>query len=185
MAKISPLMIAPPVVFAALAGLFFVGMQRENPNELPSMLINKDAPSVATLLPLADTPLLQDDTLRESGLKLVNFWGTWCVACRAEHPMLLKIEDILPVTLHGVNFDDTRAKAEAYLEEEGNPFTRLGEDVSDKVKIDWGVYGAPETFLIDANGKVLLRHAGPITERVIETTLGPAIEKALAEQAGS
>ncbi|SHI82187.1 cytochrome c biogenesis protein CcmG, thiol:disulfide interchange protein DsbE [Shimia gijangensis] len=185
MAKISPLMLAPPVLFAGLAALFFVGMQRENPNDLPSMLINKDAPSVAALVPLADTPLLKDEVLRESGLKLVNFWGTWCVACRAEHPTLLVIEDLLPVTLHGVNFDDTKAKAEAYLQEEGNPFTTLGEDISDKTKIDWGVYGAPETFLIDENGKVLMRHAGPITERVIETTLGPAIEKALARQSGS
>lgn len=185
MAKISPLMIAPPVVFAGLAALFFVGMQRENPNDLPSMLINKDAPSVAALQPLSNTPLLTDDVLREPGLKLVNFWGTWCVACRAEHPTLLKIEELLPVTLHGVNFDDTKPKAEAYLREEGNPFTTLGEDVTDKTKIDWGVYGAPETFLIDESGKVLLRHAGPITSRVIETTLGPAIEKALARQAGS
>ena len=185
MAKISPLMIAPPVVFAGLAALFFVGMQRENPDELPSMLINKQAPSVAALSPLAETPLLQDETLRGEGLKLVNFWGTWCVACRVEHPMLLELEDRLPVTLHGVNFDDTKAKAEAYLRDEGNPFTTLGEDISDKVKIDWGVYGAPETFLVDANGKVLLRIAGPLTERVLETTLGPAVEKALAAQPGS
>lgn len=182
MAKVSPLMLAPPVIFAGLAALFFIGMQRENPNDLPSMLINKDAPSVATLQPLADTPLLTDEVLQGAGLKLVNFWGTWCVACRAEHPTLLKIEDLLPVTLHGVNFDDTKPKAEAYLRQEGNPFTTLGEDVSDKTKIDWGVYGAPETFLIDENGKVLLRHAGPITARVIETTLGPAIEKALERQ---
>nr|WP_319948837.1 DsbE family thiol:disulfide interchange protein [uncultured Shimia sp.] len=179
MAKISPLMMAPPAIFAGLAALFFIGMSRENPNDLPSMLIQKSAPSVSALQPLLDTPLLTDEVLAQPGLKLVNFWGTWCVACRAEHPTLLKIEDLLPVTLHGVNFDDTKAKAEAYLLEDGNPFTTLGEDVTDKTKIDWGVYGAPETFLIDGNGTVLLRIAGPITERVIERTLGPAVQKAM------
>lgn len=181
MAKISPLMIAPPAIFAGLAALFYIGMNRENPDELPSMLINKPAPSVAGLSPLSDTPLLTDEVLKGPGIKLVNFWGTWCVACRAEHPTLLVIEDLLPVTLHGVNFDDTKAKAEAYLAADGNPFTTLGEATTTRTKIDWGVYGAPETFVIDEDGTVLMRYAGPITSRVIETTLAPVIRQALAD----
>ncbi|MCW8841913.1 MAG: DsbE family thiol:disulfide interchange protein [Rhodobacteraceae bacterium] len=181
MAKISPLMIAPPAIFAGLAALFFIGMNRENPDELPSMLIGKPAPTVEGLQPLSGTPLLTDEVLQGPGIKLVNFWGTWCVACRAEHPTLLVIEDILPVTLHGVNFDDTKAKAEKYLAEDGNPFTTLGEATTTRTKIDWGVYGAPETFIVDEDGTVLYRFAGPITSRVIETTIGPIVAKALAD----
>ncbi|MBA84068.1 DsbE family thiol:disulfide interchange protein [Thalassobius sp. S69A] len=188
MAKFSPLMVAPPLIFAGLAAMFVLGMNRENPDVLPSQLIDKQAPAL-TLTAFEGTPLLTDEVVRQPGLKLVNFWGTWCVACRAEHPMLLRIEDLLPVTLHGVNFDETIEGApEKYLAEEGNPFTTLGKDLSKATKIDWGVYGAPETFLIDKDGNVLLRIAGPLTQRVMESTLVPAVQKALAaetEQGGS
>lgn len=183
MAKFSPLMIAPPVIFAGLAAMFVLGMGRENPNELPSQLIQKDAPKL-TLTAFEGTPLLTDEVVREPGLKLVNFWGTWCVACRAEHPNLLRLSELLkmPMPLHGVNFDETVAGApEKYLAEEGNPFTTLGKDLSKRTKIDWGVYGAPETFLIDENGKVLLRIAGPLTQRVIDQTLMPAIQQAMGQ----
>jgi len=177
MAKISPLMLAPPLVFAGLAALFFVGVNRENPDELPSTRIGKPAPTV-TLDVLAGAPLLTDAVLREPGIKMVNFWGTWCVACRAEHPTLLWINDNLDIPLHGVNFDDETARAELYLAEEGNPFTAQGEDTQSKTKIDWGVYGAPETFIVDGEGTVLMRYAGPITSRVLNETILPFIRKA-------
>lgn len=176
MAKLSPMMIAPPAIFAGLAALFFIGMNRENPNELPSTRINKPAPAV-TLEPLGDKVLLTTDVVKDGEIKLINFWGTWCVACRQEHPMLLKLEDKLGIKIHGVNFDDTQARALAYLEEEGDPFATVGEDTHGKTKIDWGVYGAPETFLLDQNGVVVLRIAGPITERVVAERLRPALEK--------
>ena len=179
MAKVSPMMIAPPVVFAALAGLFLWGMTREDPNALPSQLIGKPVPQV-TLEKLGETPLLTDAVLAEPTVKLVNFWGTWCVACRAEHPTLLWMHDNLDVPLHGINFDDTTERALAYLERDGNPFVTLGEAKTARTKIDWGVYGAPETFIIDADGKVVMRFAGPITQRVLEETILPAIEKAKA-----
>jgi len=177
MAKISPLMLAPPLVFAGLAALFFVGVNRENPDELPSTRIGKPAPAV-TLDVLAGEPLLTDAVLREPGIKMVNFWGTWCVACRAEHPTLLWINDNLDIPLHGVNFDDETARAELYLAEEGNPFTAQGDDTQSKTKIDWGVYGAPETFIVDGEGTVLMRYAGPITSRVLNETILPFIRKA-------
>lgn len=129
---------------------------------------------------LGETPLLTDEVLAENTVKLVNFWGTWCVACRAEHPTLLWMRDNLDVPLHGVNFDDTTARALAYLEKDGNPFATLGEAKTARTKIDWGVYGAPETFIIDAEGKVVLRWAGPITQRVLQENILPAIEKARA-----
>jgi len=177
MAKFSPLMAAPPLVFAGLAALFFIGVNRENPDELPSTRIGKPAPTI-TLEPLAGNPLLSDAVLREPGIKMVNFWGTWCVACRAEHPTLLWINENLDIPLHGVNFDDETARAVAYLRDEGNPFAALGEDTQSKTKIDWGVYGAPETFIIDGDGTVLMRYAGPITSRVLNETILPFIRKA-------
>lgn len=179
MAKLSPMMVAPPVIFAALAGLFLWGMTREGGDVLPSTLIGKPVPKV-TLEKLGETPLLTDEVLAAPGVKLVNFWGTWCVACRAEHPTLLWMRDNLDVPVHGINFDDTSERALAYLERDGNPFAALGEAKTARTKIDWGVYGAPETFIIDAEGKVVMRWAGPITKRVYEETIGPAIVKAKA-----
>lgn len=172
-------MFAPPLVFAGLAALFFVGMARDNPDELPSTRVGKPAPTV-TLDVLAGQPLLTDEVLRAPGIKMVNFWGTWCVACRAEHPTLLWINENLDIPLHGVNFDDETHRAEAYLAEEGNPFTTQGEDTQSRTKIDWGVYGAPETFIIDGNGTVLKRYAGPITQRVLNETILPFIRAAEA-----
>lgn len=174
---ISPLMILPPLVFAALAGLFLWGMWRDDPDVLPSQLVGKAVPPV-DLAQLGDTPLLTDEILAAPGVKLVNFWGTWCVACRAEHPTLLWMRDNLDVPVHGINFDDTQARALAYLARDGNPFAALGEATSARTKIDWGVYGAPETFIIDGDGVVRMRYAGPITKRVLEETILPAIEAA-------
>jgi cytochrome c biogenesis protein CcmG/thiol:disulfide interchange protein DsbE len=171
------MMAAPPLAFAALAALFWFGMNRENPDELPSQLVGKPVPPVE-LVQLGETPLLTDAVLAQPGVKLVNFWGTWCVACRAEHPTLMWMHDNLDVPLHGINFDDTTAKALKYLAEEGNPFAALGEAKTARTKIDWGVYGAPETFIIDGNGTVLLRWAGPITQRVLRENILPVIEAA-------
>lgn len=177
MAKLSPMMIAPPVIFAAFVALAAVGMMRDGPETLPSTRIGKPAPPVQ-LEQLGETPLLTDALLHADNVKLVNFWGTWCVACRAEHPTLLWMHDNLDVPLYGVNFDDTTAHALAYLAEDGNPFAALGEAKTSHTKIDWGVYGAPETFVIDGNGIVVLRFPGPITQRVLKETILPAIEAA-------
>ena len=175
--KFSLMMVLPPLIFIGVAALFFFGMHREDPETLPSTRIDKPAPSV-DLAPLAGMPLLTDEVLHEPGVKLVNFWGTWCVACRLEHPQLLRMAGELGITLHGVNYNDEPARAEAYLEREGNPFTALGEDKTGRTKIDWGVYGAPETFVIDGDGVVRLRFAGPITEDILRHTILPAIEAA-------
>ncbi|MBN2905913.1 MAG: DsbE family thiol:disulfide interchange protein [Rhodobacteraceae bacterium] len=170
-------MILPPVIFAALAVLFYIGVSRDDPNALPSTMIGRAAPAMQ-LDPLADVALLDDAVLREPGVKLVNFWGTWCVACRAEHPQLLHMANEMGITIHGVNYNDTPERATAYLAREGNPFTALGEDTTGRTKIDWGVYGAPETFVVDGQGVIRLRHAGPITEDVLERVILPAIAAA-------
>lgn len=170
------LILLPPLLFLALAGLFWAGMQREDPTALPSALQGQAAPPLS-LTPLADLPPLSDDILRAPGVKLVNFWASWCAPCRAEHPILVEIA-AQGVPIHGVNYKDDPAKAQAFLAELGNPFTTIGADATGRSAIDWGLYGVPETFVIDGNGTVVLRFAGPITRQELERKIQPAIDKA-------
>lgn len=176
MARVSLFMLAPPVIFAGLATLFYVGMQREDPDALPSVRIDKPAPPM-TLGTLGGEPGFSDDTLNGPGVKLVNYWASWCAPCRAEHPTLeaLAAEGI---PIYGINYKDDPAKALAFLNELGNPYSGLGTDDSGRTAIDWGVYGVPETFVIDRDGKVVFRFAGPITRRALEEKVRPAINAA-------
>jgi cytochrome c biogenesis protein CcmG/thiol:disulfide interchange protein DsbE len=176
MAKISPLMIAPPLVFAGLAVMFLVGMQRENPNELPTALAGKPAPAVQTIA-LSDLPGFTDETLRDGQVKLVNFWASWCAPCRVEHPNLEALAD-QGVPIYGVNYKDKPEAALKFLAELGNPYVGIGQDDTGRMGLNWGVYGVPETYVIDGEGRILMRHAGPITQRVIEGELGATLKAA-------
>lgn len=176
MAKVSPLVVLPPLVFVALAVLFMTGMQRDDPDALPSALIGQDAPPVA-LVQMGPVPPFSDDVLREPGVKLVNYWASWCAPCRVEHPQLMALaEEGIPI--YGINYKDDPRKAAAFLEELGDPYTSIGADPSGRVAIDWGVYGVPETYVIDGDGKILLRLAGPVTEQTLRNRVRPAIEAA-------
>ncbi len=179
MAKISPMMILPPVIFAGLALMFVWGMNREDPDALPSTLTGKQAPPVV-VAPLGDHPVFSDADLRDGKVKLVNFWTSWCAPCRAEHPNLVKLT-AEGVTILGVNYKDKPEAALGFLAELGNPYAAIGTDESGRMGIDWGLYGVPETFVIDGEGNVILRFPGPITERVLETDIRPAMKKAAAE----
>lgn len=179
MAKVSPLMLLPPALFAALAAMFVWGMGREDPNALPSAFAGKQAPAVA-VTPLGDNPLFSDADLRDGTVKLVNFWASWCAPCRVEHPNLEKLR-AEGVTIYGVNYKDNPAAALGFLAELGNPYAALGADESGRMSIDWGLYGVPETFVIDGAGNVVLRFPGPITERVLEGEIREAMKKAAAE----
>lgn len=179
MARISPLMALPPAIFAGLALMFVLGMQREDPDALPSTLEGREAPAVV-VTPLADLPVFSDADLRDGKVKLVNFWASWCAPCRAEHPNLTKLAGE-GVTIYGVNYKDRPQAALKFLADLGNPFAATGADESGRMGIDWGLYGVPETFVIDGEGKVILRFAGPITERVLASDIRPAMEKAAAE----
>ena len=167
MAKLSPMMLVPPLAFAGLAVLFFTGMHRDDPDALPSSMVGRDAPSVAQLVPLSDLPPLTDEALREPGVKLVNVWASWCAPCRAEHPTITQLaEEGIPV--YGLNYKDNPDNAQAFLAELGNPYAAIGADDTGRVALDWGVYGVPETFIVDGEGRVRYRFAGPLTQRMLE-----------------
>ncbi len=171
MAKVSPLMIAPPVLFAGLAALFFFGMARDNPNELPSALAGRQAPELA-VEPLGELPSFDSSILADGQVKLVNFWASWCAPCRVEHPTLMQLEaEGIPV--YGVNYKDQPQNGLSFLAELGDPYKAVGQDTSGRVGINWGVYGVPETYLVDGNGKIITRIAGPLTQRTLNERLRP------------
>jgi len=176
MARVSPLVALPPVIFAGLATLFYVGMFRDDPDALPSAVAGEQAPPVV-LQPLGDKTLFDDAALREPGVKLVNFWASWCAPCRVEHP---KLEQLAAegIPIYGVNYKDEPDKALRFLAELGDPYAAIGADGPGRMALDWGLYGVPETYVIDGDGTVILRFAGPITETVLERTIRPAIAAA-------
>lgn len=169
------LALLPLAVFAAVAGFFLSGMFRDDPDALPSTLVGRAAPSVAQLTEMPGKAPLTDAVLADGTVKLVNFWASWCVPCRAEHPQLELLAGEVPV--HGVNYKDRAPAADAFLAELGDPFATIGVDAG-RTGIDWGLYGVPETFVIDGDGEVVLRFAGPITTSVVEETIRPAIAEA-------
>ncbi len=169
-------MVAPPVIFAGLAALFFFGMQRENPDALPSALEGKPAPAV-NVTALGDKELVTDADLRNDGVKLVNYWASWCAPCRVEHPNLEELAQE-GITVYGVNYKDNAANALRFLDELGDPYSGIGADAQGRMALEWGVYGVPETYVIDGEGRIVLRFAGPITDRVLENDIRPAIEAA-------
>lgn len=170
------LLFLPPLLFAGLAGLLLAGMLRDNPDGLPSAYAGKAAPALQVTA-LGDGPVLTDALLRVPGVKVVNFWASWCAPCRAEHPRLMEIK-AMGVPVYGVNYKDKPADALGLLDELGNPFAALGADATGRMGLDWGLYGVPETFVIDGSGTVVLRFAGPITTQEMERTILPAIAAA-------
>jgi cytochrome c biogenesis protein CcmG/thiol:disulfide interchange protein DsbE len=173
-----PLLFVPPVLFGVLAGTFLWGMMRDNPDALPTALAGRDAP-VVQLARLGEGEPFTDATLRDGKVKLVNFWASWCAPCRVEHPTLTALAGE-GVPIYGVNYKDKPAAALGFLEELGNPYAAVGADETGRMGIEWGLYGVPETFVIDGQGKVVMRFAGPVTQRALEADIRPA----LAEAAG-
>lgn len=179
MARVSPLMIAPPLIFAAFVALAFVGMYREDPEGLPSTLVGQAAPGVPER-PLGTFPQATPAMLASGEVTLVNFWASWCPPCRAEHPKLLEMQ-AEGINIIGINFKDTERAATKYLIEDDNPFAGIGFDPQGRTAIDWGVAAPPETFILDADGVVLFRFAGPLVGSDFEQRFLPALEAAQGE----
>lgn len=175
--RFNPLLVLPPLLFAVFAGVAYLGLRRENASDLPSALIGREAPSLSQTVALRPDGPPSDAELTAPGMKLVNFFASWCAPCRAEHPILKQLS-AGGVTVIGVNYKDKPANALAFLSEMGDPYTRIGADPTGRVALDWGIYGVPETFVIDGSGKIVMRYPGPLTEQILREELLPALKKA-------
>ncbi|MRX49411.1 DsbE family thiol:disulfide interchange protein [Paracoccus sp. S-4012] len=164
MAKVSPLLLIPPLAFAALGVVFYIGLGSAGDQQLPSALIGQPAPA-AELQPLGDLPPLPEN-LADGRVKLVNFWASWCAPCRVEHPHLSALA-AEGVPIYGVNYKDPPRNAVAFLDELGNPYEAVAADPQARMGLEWGVYGVPETFVVDGEGRITYRFAGPVTQREI------------------
>ena len=164
----------PATIFAILVVFFWVGLSLD-PSKVPSPLIDKPAPAF-TLPTLRDAGTEITEQALRGQVSLLNVWATWCVGCRQEHDMLLTIAREGLVPIYGLNYKDERPNALNWLQQLGDPYEANAVDQSGEAAIDWGVYGAPETFLIDADGIVRYKHIGPLTPDVWREELRPRIE---------
>jgi cytochrome c biogenesis protein CcmG, thiol:disulfide interchange protein DsbE len=173
----------PFAAFVALVVLFAFGL---NPNRdihaLPSPLIGKAAPEFA-LTDVLDAARVVSNTTLKGKVYVLNVWATWCIPCREEHEALLAIAQRHEVPLIGVDYRDDRARAKLWLEQLGNPYDAVAYDGDGRTSIDWGVYGAPETFLIDTHGRVIYKFISPMTQDVWDHDFLPRIAAARREGA--
>jgi cytochrome c biogenesis protein CcmG/thiol:disulfide interchange protein DsbE len=165
----------PLLIFIVLVGFLAVGLTR-NPREIPSPLINKPAPAFS--LPALDTPEQKISVQDLRGkVWVLNVWASWCVACRIEHPLLVEFAKTGTVPIYGLNYKDKRDDAIGWLAKFGNPYTRSLSDTDGLVGIDFGVYGVPETFVIDKTGVIRMKHIGPVTPEVLRDDIIPLVRK--------
>lgn len=168
----------PIGLFVVLAGFLYFGLGRDK-ETLPSPLIGKTAP-VFELTRLDDPAQTFSNSELAGKPYVLNVWGSWCVGCRQEHGALLEIARRGEVPIVGLNYNDEREAALNWLEQLGNPYAVNAFDGEGRVGIDWGVYGAPETFLIGADGKILKKHVAPITVDIWEREFVPLLSQAKA-----
>ncbi|MEJ2326310.1 MAG: DsbE family thiol:disulfide interchange protein [Chromatiaceae bacterium] len=153
----------------------FYGLYQD-PHRVPSPLIGRPAPKF-TLPALEDPKVTISNADLTGKVSLVNVWATWCVSCRAEHKELMRLAKVDGVRILGLNYKDDREDAKRWLQIYGNPYVANAFDADGRVGIDWGVYGTPETFLVDRNGIIRYKQIGPIDQQVWEKTLRPLIDK--------
>ncbi len=163
------------VVAGASAGMLLLN---KNPSDLPSVLIDQPVPQFELPpVPELDRPgFTSADLVAPGQVALVNVFASWCSPCRVEHPLLTRLAEDEGVPICAINWKNEADRARAFLDELGNPFTAVGFDHSGRVGIDWGVYGVPETYVIDGEGRIRYKHAGPLTARDLEDTLLPLIQ---------
>jgi cytochrome c biogenesis protein CcmG/thiol:disulfide interchange protein DsbE len=165
----------PLVVFALLVGFFAVGLNRD-PREVPSPFIGKAAPSFR-LERLHDASLAFTPEEMKGKVWLLNVWASWCVSCREEHPLLVQMSRTSQVPIVGLDYKDSREDGLKWLGRLGNPYQVSAFDVEGKVGIDYGVYGVPETFVIDKQGVIRYKQIGPVTREALDKTILPLVKK--------
>ncbi|MBN15955.1 MAG: DsbE family thiol:disulfide interchange protein [Pelagibacterium sp.] len=171
------LAVLPLIILAALLAVFASQMGRST-SFVPSALIDKPVPQFnLASVEGHGQPGFSAADLAGNGVVIVNVFASWCVPCRAEHPFLMELANE-PVEIYGLNYDDPAENARAFLAELGNPYDRIGADRDRRVGIEWGVYGVPETFVVDNDGVIRFKHVGPIDQESYQNMLLPAIEAA-------
>ncbi len=179
------LVLLPLVAFLGLAALFFFRLGAGDPSRIPSALIGREAP--ATDLPAVaglerngqPVPGIVPADFKNT-VTVLNVWASWCVPCRDEAPVLLKLAGDKRIRLVGINYKDQADNARRFLGRFGNPFAASGADANGRAAIEWGVYGVPETFIVGRDGRIAYKLVGPLTPENLEQVMKPQIEKALA-----
>ena len=165
-----------PLTVAAVLGVVLAWGLTRDPSNLPSTLIGKAVPDFA-LPPVKGRTLGLSSTDLKGEVSLVNVFASWCVACREEHPLFMKLAAQDTVPLNGLNYKDQPDDAAKWLDSLGDPYTRTGADISGRVAIDWGVYGVPETFVVGTDGRVAYKHIGPVSEEALTGTILPLVDE--------
>jgi cytochrome c biogenesis protein CcmG, thiol:disulfide interchange protein DsbE len=173
------LTLIPALVFVLLALLFLIGLRSRDPSVVPSPLIGKPVPEFA-LPPLEGLglPGLDSDELRSGKVTLVNVWASWCGPCRLEHPVLMELAKRTDLQLVGINYKDEAQNGLRFLRSLGVPYRAVGIDRSGRTSIDWGVYGVPESFVVDRLGIIRFKWVGPISDETARAKLEEAIRAA-------
>lgn len=170
--------LTPLMIFVGLILMFATNINRD-PQFIPSVLLNKPAPEFnLQAVQGIDRPGFETQTLTGQ-VSVVNVFASWCIPCRAEHPFLVELgQTHSDIQLLGLNQKDAPENSKYFLEELGNPYHAIGADHNGRVSIEWGVYGVPETFVVNAQGIITYKHTGPLSEHSYKTSLLPAIEAA-------
>ncbi|MBV2142262.1 DsbE family thiol:disulfide interchange protein [Falsochrobactrum sp. TDYN1] len=179
----------PLAIFVGLAAIFTVQLLSGKDNStIPSALIGKQVPQTV-LAPVegllrdgAPVPGLNNAEFKTGPggkLTLVNIWASWCAPCRQEHPLLMELAKDERIRVVGLNYKDSPENARRFLGDLGNPYVAVGADRAGRSAIEWGVYGVPETFLVDQNGRIVYKHVGPFTPQSVQNDLMPAVAKTL------
>lgn len=166
------LFLVPLAAFVALAAAFYLGLGRD-PTLIPSPLIGRPVPPFTAAALLPDHPGLSSSDLKGQ-VQIVNVFASWCVPCRAEHPLITDLS-AQGLVVHGLNWKDKPDDARAWLSELGTPYRRVGSDLTGRAGINLGVYGVPETYVIDADGVVRYKYTGPLQERIVQNEILPLL----------
>jgi cytochrome c biogenesis protein CcmG/thiol:disulfide interchange protein DsbE len=177
------LLFGPAAIFLGVIAAFVFGLERDL-NTLPSPLMGKPVPEFS-LPPVKGRTLGLATGDLKGEVSLVNVFASWCLACREEHPVLMRLQAQGDLPLYGLNYKDKPEDGARWLDEMGDPYARTGADLDGKVAIDWGVYGVPETFLVDAQGRIAFKQVGPITPQIVENTILPLAARLRADATAS
>ncbi len=182
----------PVLLFGSLVVVFFIGLtQGDTFRKLPSVLIGKPAPTL-DMEPVENlvingkqVPTFKGEDLKKGKVTVVNFWASWCVPCRQEHPQMIALGKMPEIQLFGINYKNEPADASQFLRQLGSPYAAIGSDFRGRAGIEWGVVGLPETYIVDGKGIIRYKFIGPISERALKNGFMPKLREIMAETAKS